>query len=250
MELGEATFFTINTDGCEIFLKSRPNNYIGNAQPSILAWITSNSTGLSDVVVQTSTCADTQFLDVLNIRMSSEKYIGYSCVIHMFVPQPIRSTVIPVRFHVWNVCGERECLHMCERGCKYVTENVCMSILPGDNQDKPGLNNTILFVGSFILFFGICNDDFLLLIFGFVCQALFITNRGEKTTSISQEHGLQFDMGASFLRLQGTIITIDLMNSKMRMFQVCVRMYVCVFVCVCGGGGVGFLWEILFCLCG
>jgi hypothetical protein len=32
-------------------------NFIGNAQPSILAWITSNSTGLSDVVVQTFTSA-------------------------------------------------------------------------------------------------------------------------------------------------------------------------------------------------
>ena len=31
-------------------------------------------TGLSDVVVTTSTCADTQYLDIQNTRMSSEKY--------------------------------------------------------------------------------------------------------------------------------------------------------------------------------
>ena len=68
---------------------------------------THTHTGLSDVVVETSTCADTQYLDVKNNRMSSEKYKGYSCAIEMLIPQPIRSSLIPVcspsRLHLFAI---------------------------------------------------------------------------------------------------------------------------------------------------
>ena len=47
------------------------------------------------MVVETSTCADVQYLDVNNTRMSSEKYKGYSCLIHVLIPQPIRASAIP-----------------------------------------------------------------------------------------------------------------------------------------------------------
>lgn len=47
------------------------------------------------MVVETSTCADVQYLDVNNTRMSSEKYKGYSCLIHLLIPQPIRASAIP-----------------------------------------------------------------------------------------------------------------------------------------------------------
>ena len=149
MELGEATYFTLITDACEIVMKRKSQQANGFAQPSVKAWVTSNTTtGLSDVVVQTSACAETQYLEISNNRMSSEKYKGYSCVIHMFIPQPIRQTVIP---------------------------------------------------------------------------ALTITNTGEKVTSITQERTLSFDMGSSFLKLEGTAITVDLINARLRLFQVNIR---------------------------
>ena len=96
------------------------------------------------MIVETSTCADVQYLDVNNTRMSSEKYKGYSCLIHLLIPQPIRASAIP---------------------------------------------------------------------------ALSIKNPGEKTTTITQQRGLLFDMGPSSLTLEGTLFLVELMNSKMRMFK-------------------------------
>jgi hypothetical protein len=145
LQLGEADYFALHTDGCDIKIKSGPQNAMGRQQPSILAQITSSNTsgnrskflpvhyqplcirsnmfqrailscfknqsgnsnsliifffgtlGLSDVVLETSTCGDTQYLSVLNTRISSEKYKGYSCKIDLIIPQPVRQSLIPVR---------------------------------------------------------------------------------------------------------------------------------------------------------
>ena len=56
------------------------------------------ATGLSAVFVEESTCGDTQYLKVHNERVSSAKYQGYSCAIDLFIPQPIRASVVPVSF--------------------------------------------------------------------------------------------------------------------------------------------------------
>jgi hypothetical protein len=43
--MGEATYFNLDTDGCDIFIKSKPQNSRGQEQPSIQARITSNTSG-------------------------------------------------------------------------------------------------------------------------------------------------------------------------------------------------------------
>ena len=144
IELGEATYFTLNTDACQVFLKSKPQLRSGLAQVSLQAWVTAEDTGLSDVFVTVGTCSETQYFEIVNRRKSSEKYKGYSCVIHLSIPQPISLSVIP---------------------------------------------------------------------------ALTITNQGTKVTSITQQRTLSLDMGSSFLKLEGTSITLDLTNSKLRLFQ-------------------------------
>ena len=45
MELGEATYFALNTDGCEIFIKKKANNYYGNEQPTATQDIKVNNLG-------------------------------------------------------------------------------------------------------------------------------------------------------------------------------------------------------------
>ena len=45
IELGEATYFNLNADGCDVLLLKKPQSSLGTEQPSIRAWITSNTTG-------------------------------------------------------------------------------------------------------------------------------------------------------------------------------------------------------------
>lgn len=144
MSLGEAQIFVLETDGCDVLFKSKANNLVGNDQMTLSFWITANGS-LSDVNVQFDACGNTQYLTVNNSRLDSEKYQGYSCVIHFEVPQPVRRSSLP---------------------------------------------------------------------------ALEIRNLGTRTTSITQDPDMVLDLGPNYMRLSGSLITLDMFNAKVRLFNV------------------------------
>lgn len=96
LDLGEVTSLDIESDGCKIYFTRTEQNYNGNAQSVLQAYVTANGTlfGLENVFVLIDSCSDVTTVQVNNSRPVN-KYSGYDCRIIITVPQPTLASQLP-----------------------------------------------------------------------------------------------------------------------------------------------------------
>ena len=96
LDLGEVTTLQIESDACKIYFAQTEQNYDGDAQAVLEAYVSANGTlyGLDGVNIFIDACSDVTTVQVVNTRLVN-KYAGYSCEIIISVPQPTLSSQLP-----------------------------------------------------------------------------------------------------------------------------------------------------------